>query len=115
MGEDEIRKLIEQTVRKTIDEMRRKGLVRDTQETAYSEASKRLFDYYECGMKDEEVSKALDDLYDDRYFDIIPLYFAKRQTIEQIAERYDVDTSTIVRNKKKLCIEVFLMTEGEER
>ena len=51
---------------------------------------------------------------DDDYFDIIPLYYFTGNTIEHIASGYDVDISTITRNKKRLCYEIYMILEGKK-
>lgn len=48
------------------------------------------------------IDTALDSLRDDAYFDIIPMKYFESCTREEIAEYFDVDASTISRNKNRL-------------
>lgn len=106
--DDEMDKeLVRQIVRETIEEMKRQGLLTSVSELAYSEATSLLSDYYKDGMADELVSAAINDLSGDKYKEIIPLYFGYGYTIERIAEIYDVDVSTITRNKRRLCLSIY--------
>ena len=48
------------------------------------------------------LDDALDQLKEDSYFDIIPMKYFQRQTMEAIAEALDCDVTTIRRNKNRL-------------
>lgn len=48
------------------------------------------------------IDAALDVLKDDHYFDIIRMKYFEGKTREEIAEHFDVDVSTISRNKNRL-------------
>ena len=102
----EIKTLINTTINETIKELKKQGLLNLDQYQRYDEAQARLFAYYQNDMQDEEITKALLRLQNDRYIDIIPLFYYAQNSIEHIASLYDVDTSTIVRNKKRLCLEI---------
>lgn len=102
----EIKTLINSTINETIKELKKQGLLNLDQYQRYDEAQARLFAYYQNDMQDEEITKALLRLQNDRYIDIIPLFYYAQNSIEHIASLYDVDTSTIVRNKKRLCLEI---------
>ena len=104
MKRDEIREIIKETV----EELRRQGLLKIRNEgEAYSDVSALLRKYYEEGKGEKRLIKTLDELKGDKYFDIIPLYFSYGYTIEKIAECYEVEITTIVRNKKRLCLEIW--------
>ena len=107
--DEDTKRYIDAAIRETIEAYKRGGILKDSKEIAYSESSKILSEYYRDGMKDENITKALEEIFDDRYFEIIPQYFLKHLTIEQIAEAYNVDVSTIVRNKKRLCIDLYVI------
>lgn len=102
----EIKTLINTTINETIKELKKQGLLNLDQYQRYAEAQARLFAYYQNDLQDEEITKALLRLKNDRYIDIIPLFYYAQNSIEHIASLYDVDTSTIVRNKKRLCLEI---------
>lgn len=101
---------IKEVVTATVKELKRAGLLQDYKTIAYAEISERLYRYY-GGEDDKEISAALDDLRSDYYFRILPLYYGKSMTIEGIAERMSVETSTIVRNKKRLCLAIYSLID----
>lgn len=49
-----------------------------------------------------QIDIALDGISDDPYFDIIRMKYFEGQTREEIAEYFEVDVSTISRNKNRL-------------
>lgn len=99
--------MIRDIVRETIKELSRNGLIKSFDDIAYAEISSILKTYYENGLADKTISAAVGAVSGDPYFKIIHLYFASEYTIEAIAEKLDVDISTIVRNKKRLCMEIY--------
>lgn len=100
-------KEIKQIVRLTIDELKRQGFFRNNNELAYAEISSVLTAYYKDGEKDEAVAEALRQLSADPYFRIIPLYYDYGYTIDKLAELFNVEVSTITRNKKRLCLQIY--------
>ena len=106
MNESEIRKVVKETIR----ELKRDGLLKDVKTVAYQTTAERLSRHY-AGAEDEELEIALDELRADYYFRVLPLYYGKRMTIEQIAEQMNVEVSTIVRNKRRLCLMLYGLLE----
>ena len=104
---DEVRAYIDYTIKKTIEEYKRSGLIRENSDVCYSDASAILAKYYRDGEKETTITYALQGVRFDPYFRIIGLYFKERKTIEQIAEELGVDVSTVVRNKKRLCLIIY--------
>lgn len=102
----EIEAIIEETIKKTIKELKAAGALKDANSMIYKEISDILSDYYKNDAENERLEAALEELKNDIYFDIIPLYYYSNNTIEHIASRYDVDASTITRNKKRLCFAI---------
>lgn len=102
----------DKTVHKAISELKAAGFFKDVRSIVHKEISTRLRAYYK-GAADPKLEAALQELKDDDYFDIIPLYYYTGNTIEHIADGYDVDISTITRNKKRLCFEIYELMEGE--
>lgn len=94
---------IKEIVRETVKEMLRNDLVKTND---YQEASAVLAEHYQIAKR-EDVAAALQKLGKDPYISILPLYFGKGYTIEELAEKFDCETSTISRNKKRLCLAVF--------
>ena len=93
----EIKEYIDEAVQKAVNAIRK-------DDAKYAHVSDRLFRYYKEGMMDAEVTMALIEVSSSAYFDIIPLYFRDKLTIEAIAEEMGINTSTVVRNKKKICL-----------
>lgn len=54
----------------------------------------------------EALKKLKEKLNDDKYFYIIDMYYFKKMTIEEIAEKLKCSSSTISENKKKLINEL---------
>lgn len=99
--------LIKAIVRETIEELKRSGILKSFNELAYAEVTSVLTSYYKDGQTDTIVRNALKELESDIYYKIIPLYFDYNYTIEKIAEVFDVEVSTIRRNKKRLCLAIY--------
>lgn len=106
-----VQELVKATVRETIRELKRGGLLKSESDIAYTEATAILKSYYVDGETDTAVASALHELSDDPYYNIIPLYFRYGYTIERIAEYFDVEISTVSRNKKRLCLELYNLIE----
>ena len=104
MTNAEIRAVVVETVR----ELRKNGLLRRQDDVAYSEISARLYNHF-CKMPDEELEAALKAVENDYYYDILMEFYGKRQSIEKIAEKYECEISTVVRNKKRLCLKIYLL------
>jgi len=102
MTEDEIKKIVSLTVKA----MKKEGMTKEFSEVMYEEMSKRLFYHFNEGYS-EDIARVLNEVKTDVYYSIIPMYYGKRMTHEAIAERMNVEVSTITRNKKRLCIEIY--------
>lgn len=100
-------KLIKLIVKETIEELKRSGILKSFDTLAYAEISDVLKVYYDDGETDSEITAALKDIETDQYYKIIPLYFRYNYTIEKIAEVFEVEISTITRNKKRLCLAIY--------
>lgn len=105
--DDEIKEYIDIAVRRTINELKKSGLMRDTNNALYDEATEILSNYYETGKNEASITYAIQSMRFDPYYRIIPLYFERGYKLESIAEELGVDVSTIVRNKKRLCLEIY--------
>lgn len=98
--------LIKEVVRETIAELKRSGMLKNQNEVAYSEISATLRAFYRAD-KPQNIKAALKEIESDPYYEIIPLYFQQDFTNEKIAEILDVEISTVVRNKKRLCLAIY--------
>lgn len=107
MPDDEIKKIIDLAVKTSITEYKKSGLLKDSDNVAYSDASAILTSYYESDQKDAALTYAIQGQRFDPYFKIITMYFSDKKTIEVIAEELGVDVSTVVRNKKRLCLAIY--------
>lgn len=73
----------------------------------YADVSEMLMNYYKAPEESPEITNALRSIETDYYFGIIPLYFQQHKTIEDLAGIFDVEVSTITRNKKRLCLQIY--------
>ena len=106
MTEEEIKNIVNLAVKNTLKELRRNGLLKE-EVAAYQDASSLLRAYYKNGKNDTQITYAIQNQRFDQYFRIITLYFEQGKTIEQIADILKVDTSTVIRNKKRLSIAIY--------
>lgn len=107
MAEEEIRQLIELTVKQSVLEFKRAGLLKDPDNAAYTDATEMLSNYYNSDKKDSALTYAIQGLRFDPYFKIIPMFFEEKKTVEAISEELGVDMRTIYRNKKRLCVAIY--------
>ena len=111
MTDEEIKNLIKQTAKETVKESmaeyKRSGLLEDSEGANYSDACELLQAYYDGEKDDMEISYAVQNMRFDQYFRILEMYFERHEKIETIAREMDVDVSTITRNKKRLCLAIY--------
>lgn len=107
MTDEEIKKYIDYTIRQSIAEYKKCGLLRDRDDITYADACEILASYYANGKKEASITYAIQGRRFDPYYRIIPLYYEQKKTIEFIAEALEVDVSTVVRNKKRLVLEIY--------
>ena len=103
MNAEQIREIIKLTIDELID---RKVVKLDTYDYVLEYVSTRLNKYFN-GTDDTKLSKALKLLSDDYYIDIIYLQYRDEKTVEWIAEYFNKDTRTILRNKKRLIYRIY--------
>ena len=101
------KKLVLEVIRLTISELQKAGMLKETKDNAYAEANRLLKRYYDDGEKDRKIKAALAKVEQDRYFKILPMHYGYGYTIDEIADGMEVEKSTISRNKKRLCLEVY--------
>ena len=109
--------LIEMTVKQTIAELKRAGLIRENRLDSFKKTERILYEYpkfkkivTEYKFEDmtitpkfvEMIENALQDVADDPYFQIIELKYFKGWTHEQIAEYFDVQPAAISKQRTKL-------------
>ena len=101
---------IEQMIRQIVTECIREYIKQnpdDNSTVIYNDTSELLTEHYKNGEKDAAVTYAIQAQRFDPYFRIIPMYYRDGQTLDTIASNMGVDISTIVRNKKRLCMEIY--------
>lgn len=111
------RQLIEMTVKHTVAELKRAGLIRENKLNSFQKTEKILYEYpkmkhnvTEYQFEDMTVTRefvrliddALKTIQDDAYYDIIPLKYFEGKTHEQIAEHFDVQPAAISKQRTKL-------------
>ena len=99
---DRERELVRQTVRETLQQLKKEGMLKSADDILYAEMTQRLFDYYREPGSDPALETALMKLREDDYFSILPSYFTRKASIEDLAGIYGCERSTIWRNKKRL-------------
>lgn len=107
MPDEEIKRIIDLAVKTSINEYKKSGLLKDSDNVAYTDISEILSNYYQSDKKDTSLSYAIAGQRFDPYFKIIPMYFSDRKPINTIADELGVDVSTVVRNKKRLCLAIY--------
>lgn len=122
MTDKKIEALIDKSVRKAVKEswkeFKDRGALKSQTEIIYKDMSKLIRCYYrdidDSGSGDSKVKNALDQIKDDRFYIIIPAYYRDGYTLEELAVKLHCDISTITRNKKRLCVEIYELMEDEE-
>lgn len=111
MHDYDIEKIINDTVNTTVLKLKMAGLMRDDKKTAYQKTEELLKNYktfqkitdqpYTVKLV-KEIEDALEEITDDLYYDIIPMYYFEGKTREDVAEYFDTTVTTISRNKSRL-------------
>lgn len=102
---------LSEVVRETVKELRKNGLLKRSDDVAYSEVSSRLYEYYRNPERDPEVGAALEMISGDFYAGSIADYYREHLSLDVIAETYHCDLTTIKRNKKRLCLKIFQLLQ----
>lgn len=107
---NEIEKVIDMTVNRTILKLKMAGLMRDDRKSAFQKTEELLRNYNAFSKSDqpytkklvEKIDDALESIKDDPYIDIVIMYYVAEKTREEIAEELDTSVTTISRNKTRL-------------
>ena len=135
MIDEAIREVIDETVNATVLKMKMVGLVKDNTKSAFQKTEEILRNYPTFKkIKDQpytvklvkQIEEALEEIRDDPYYDIIPMYYFEGETRENIALTLETTVRTVARNKRRLidylkvklfsdsCIyEIFLSSDDE--
>lgn len=110
----EIKKLIDaavnEAVNATVLKLKMTGLMKDNKKSAYQKTEELLKDYPAFKRSDQPytiklvkiIEKALENIEDDIYFEIIPMAYFEHAAREEMAEYFDTTVTTISRNKNRL-------------
>lgn len=110
MQDDEIKKIINDTVNTTVLKLKMAGLMRDDRKTAYQKTEELLRNYNAFVASDQpytqklvkKINEALKSIEDDFYYEIIPMIYFNENTREAVAEYLDTTVTTVSRNKTRL-------------
>ena len=109
--------LIEKTVKRTVLELKRAGMIRENKLNSFQKTEKILYLYPQMkrnvskydfdGLKITSefidlIDEALKGISHDPYYDIIPMKYFSGFTHEQIAEHFDVQPAAISKQRTKL-------------
>ena len=119
MTDEELTRLINDTVHKTVDEtvykLTTRRLLKDDQKTGiekiegllrYYPLAKRLTDDKYAQRIVKQLDTALEEIKDDPYYDIIVMSYFHNDLRETIADAFGTSVTTISRNKKRLLVEL---------
>lgn len=114
--------IILETVNQTVLKLRLSGFLKDDQKTRYQKTEDILKNFNQFKKSNqpfakelvEKVEDALTSLKDDKYFEIIPLFYFQKRTRENIAEIFDASTTTISRNKNRLVNKISIVLFADE-
>lgn len=96
---------VKSVVAETLDQLLHGKMIKYNDLVVYERMSEKLRAHYKCA--DPLIDCALEQLRSHTYYGVLEMYYRDNMTLEEIAEHYYCDVSTIVRNKKYLCIKVF--------
>ena len=99
---------VKRIVRITISELRTQELLQDVERAAYKEISERLVKFFSLDAQDDDLSSVLEQIKSDKYRHILWMFYRDGYTVEEIAERIGVDVRTVSRNKKRLCLAIYM-------
>lgn len=110
MQDDEIKKIINDTVNTTVLKLKMAGLMRDDRKTAFQKTEELLRNYNAFVASDQpytqklvkKIDEALKSIEDDFYYEIIPMIYFNGNTREAVAEYLDTTVTTVSRNKTRL-------------
>lgn len=101
MRVDEIREIVKLTINELLN-----GDTDDTYQKAKIIVEYELKSFFNSDSNND-IGKILNHLMTDDYIDIIFLYYRDGKTLEYIADYYNKDTTTIIRNRKRLIMEIY--------
>lgn len=109
MTVDEIKKIVSLTV----DEMIQRQLLYTNRDYRHilKVVDAKLYTFFSHKGKCPEIGTILRSLSNDPYIDVIFFQYRDRLTMEEIAEEFGKDVSTIKRNKKRIVTAIYKALE----
>lgn len=101
---------IKEIVNETLEQLLKGNMLKYNDLIIYERVSAQLKEYYKSATPDERITIALTQLRSHAYYDVLEMYYKDNMTLEQVAEAMYCDISTVVRNKKYLCLKIFELT-----
>ena len=110
MNDDDVKKIIDDTVSSTVIKLKMAGLMKDNKKSAYRKIEELLRNYETFKKSDQpytiklvkEIDAALMDIAGDPYYEILHLTYNEHATREYLAGYFDTTVTTISRNKNRL-------------
>lgn len=113
MNEEEVKKIVQETVNEAVLKFKKAGLIKDDEKSALKKTEELLRTYKDLSVIEPEsgsatevmlkkVEEAFEALEDDEYCGLIQMIYVDGMTREECAEFYGVEPVTITRNKKRL-------------
>lgn len=107
---ENVDKIIEDTVNRTVLKLKVAGLMKDDRKSAAQKTEELLKNYPRFKLSDQPYTKklcakieaAMKTIQCDYYYEIIALYYFEQMTREEVAEHFNTSETTISRNKKRL-------------
>lgn len=96
---------VKQVVNETINQLLNGNMIKYSDLVIYERISDMLREHYK--VHNDDIARALEQLRDHPYYNILELYYKDNLTLEQVAEKCNCDLTTVHRNKKSLCIKIF--------
>ena len=122
MEDYEIKKYIDDTINATVLKMKMAGLLKGNRQSAIEKTEELLRNYPIFKDLQEpyavklvlNIEKALKDIEDDPYYEVIPMFYFHNETREYIAERFGCTETTVSRNKTRLLNQLKLRLVSKE-
>lgn len=118
-----INEIIEDTVNKTVEELRKNKIINDFSIDYYTKTERLLQSYNELvksiHFRNSEssiinmIDEAIKIISDDPYINIIKLYYFDEKTINEISLLVSLDNSTVYRHRKRLVTKLSIVIFGD--
>ena len=110
MNDNDLRKIIDDTVNATVLKLKVAGLMKDDRKNAFQKTEEILKNYNGFTLSSQpqtkkllfRINEALGTIKEDPYYDLIRLIYFEGRSREEVAEYFDTSVTTISRNKARL-------------